>query len=196
MEFTARLRVTVRQVLDMPDGLDAFAKSALRLIADERNLYAAMRHLYDRGGCDPGPDGVRHGDVPDESTRFAFCRGLRDDVKDRSYAPGMFTPTKRRKTSGGARTIAVRNLRDRVVQRAVFQVLGAALDRAFCDHLVDRLSELEPDEVTPDRVFRRVFGRLREVAPAFSPVDAEYVCGEIVGQVQDLGLERAVYRDD
>ena len=114
------------------EGRKRYAAHALKLIADDRNLYWALEHLHRYGGGAPGPDGMTLQDVVDESSRWAMCRALRDDIKNQRYVPGDIRKKTIPKCSGkGTRTITIQNLEDRVVYRGAKQVLEPILDPMF-----------------------------------------------------------------
>lgn len=144
-DFKWRLASAAKKaVLAGPEGRKRYAKRALKMIADERNMFLAMEHIRTFGGGAPGLNGVTFEDYPDESCRWAQCRDLRDAIMEKkilvdgewqkreSYRPGDVRPKKVPKASGeGWRTISIQNLEDRVVCRGVKQVLEPILDPMF-----------------------------------------------------------------
>jgi RNA-directed DNA polymerase len=114
------------------EGRNIYADFAFKYVADERNLYAAMMHLRECGGWAAGPDGITHSEFPDDPARWAGCRYLRDQIKDQSWKPSGYRIKRIPKASGtGIRKIAIQNLDERVVCRAVKQALDPILDPIF-----------------------------------------------------------------
>jgi retron-type reverse transcriptase len=100
-------------------------------VADERNVRAAIDHIADRGGDTPGPDGVELGTLHDEE-RWQLARLIRRLLSDLNYTPGPTRTIRVPKSSGtGYRSITLFNAVDRVVQRAVVQILQPFLGPSF-----------------------------------------------------------------
>lgn len=100
-------------------------------ISDERNLYAAARHLVQDGGESPGPNGLALGSFTSGEI-WSISRILRDAIRADQYRPGPERTIAIPKASGkGTRHITVQNFEDRIVQRAALQVLQPLLDCHF-----------------------------------------------------------------
>lgn len=67
------------------EGKRRYLDRAMRLIADERNLFFAMHHIRSFGGDSPGPDGMRVSYFTSKSECFDLCRALRKDLKNQVY---------------------------------------------------------------------------------------------------------------
>jgi group II intron reverse transcriptase/maturase len=94
------------------------------------NLRAAWERVADNRGA-PGVDAV-------SLRRFArdweaHLVELRESVLGNTYKPQRLRHLRFPKPSGGWRTISICTVRDRVLQRAVLNVLEAALDQEFLD---------------------------------------------------------------
>jgi retron-type reverse transcriptase len=100
-------------------------------VSDERVLWAAWTYLKQNGGHAAGPDGMRYCDFIDRQA-WAECRDLRDEIRAGTYRPGDERVQLIPKASGnGTRPLVIQNLRDRVVQRAVVEVVQPFLDPLF-----------------------------------------------------------------
>ena len=112
-------------------GLRAIAPDMVALISDERTLHAAWDHLARHGGDAPGPDGCTY-TMFSPSEVWGICRGLRDDIRAGQYRPGGDRLVRIPKGPGrGYRTLALRSIFDRVVERAAVEVLQPLLDPLF-----------------------------------------------------------------
>jgi len=132
-EFEAKLERAARLANRLGvTGRKKYLDHAMRLIADERNLFNAMTHIGLNGGDAPGPDGMRISQFSSRSQRFEMCRALRKDLNRQVFRPGGTKLYKKPKPSGkGFRSIMIPNLEDKVVYRGIKQVLGALLDHVF-----------------------------------------------------------------
>jgi group II intron reverse transcriptase/maturase len=93
-----------------------------------------LRAAWARVASNKGAPGV------DEISIRRFARDwethlveLRDSVRANTYKPQRLRQFRFRKPQGGWRTISICTVRDRVLQRAVLNVLEAALDKQFLD---------------------------------------------------------------
>ncbi len=132
-DYSVRLHPVAEEAIRTgAEGLEVYANNALKMIADERNLYSALNHMALKGGNAPGPDGMTISELSNESDRWTYCRSLRDALKDQSYKPGEVCHTVIPKSSGdGFRTIAIQNLHGRIVCRGIKQVLEPVIDPIF-----------------------------------------------------------------
>jgi hypothetical protein len=102
----------------------------LEQVADPERMLAAIRDLQARGDRAPGPDGIKPSDLgPRDAARLA--RDLAPLLKGGEYhpAPGRHVPIP--KASGGIRVLVIRNYADRVVSRALLDLLQPHLDGLF-----------------------------------------------------------------
>ncbi len=93
-----------------------------------------LRAAWERVASNKGAPGV------DEISIRRFARNwethlveLRESVRANTYKPHRLRQFQIRKPQGGWRTISICTVRDRVLQRAVLNVLEAALDQQFLD---------------------------------------------------------------
>ena len=113
--------------------LDALRAQLPEIITQPENLYVALMHLAKYGGDAPGPDGVRAGELARRDA-WEMLHQYSEVLRDGTYAPAKPTIIKRRKRSGGERSIEVANLGDRTVSRGAAQVLAPWLERSFHPH--------------------------------------------------------------
>jgi len=112
-------------------GLRKIAPELLRLISDDRTLHAAWKHLQENGSHVPGSDGVRYGDFP-PSTVWKYLRDIRDEIRAGDFALQDEQVVRIPKGPGrGFRELVVQSIFDRVVQRAVVEILQPLLDPLF-----------------------------------------------------------------
>jgi hypothetical protein len=99
------------------------------MVSDERNLEIALDDLKRHGGTAPGPDGELLVDI-DRVEGWTLARGLRDRLREGTYARGPLRPcpVPKRPGSSEKRTIWVGNLDDRVVALGAAQILVPLLD--------------------------------------------------------------------
>ena len=116
-----------------PEGIRAVLPELVGMIADQRNLYAALAHIRREGGRAPGPDGLRIDDLTGNDA-WALIRNLRDAILAGTYRHGPVENRKIPKPAGrGYREITLKNLRDRIVARAIAQPLAPLLNASFHD---------------------------------------------------------------
>ncbi len=101
-----------------------------RRVTDDRNLICAYEHIARTSGGVAGPDRCTISGM--EAEKYAFARFLRDELRAKRYSPSDPKVIRVRKRSGrGYRKIQIHNICDRIVQRAVVQVLQPLLDPQF-----------------------------------------------------------------
>ncbi|MBI1349296.1 Retron-type reverse transcriptase [bacterium] len=103
-------------------------------IADTRNLWCAVSFLARKGRKAPGPNGEwLHELYRDDPDRLRnSVRELSRAILSRTYRPGPALLIHVPKASGrGTRPIEVANWQDRVVQRAIVQIIQPLLDPQF-----------------------------------------------------------------
>lgn len=103
----------------------------LQRIADTRNLRLAWDYLAVHGGQAPGPNGLRYDDLEGGEV-WDLVRALGIAIRTGGYRPGPHKERQIAKTSGrGYRTLKLQNIEDRVVQRAIVQIIQPVLDPGF-----------------------------------------------------------------
>lgn len=103
-------------------------------VFDTRLLWIAWQKLANFGGQAPGPNGRRYSDFNNQEV-WHCLEAIHDGLKSGTYRPG---PVKwrsilkeRNNPDRGNRRIAILNIEDRVVQRAIVEVLQPLLDPLF-----------------------------------------------------------------
>lgn len=131
-DFMNRYRAWARQAAARNlAGLRDAAPALMRVISDERTLFTALRHLVAEGSHSPGPDGLRYEDIASVG-EWSWCRTLRDEIRAGEYAPGEEQVRRIPKGPGrGFRELSILNVEDRIVHRAVVEVLLPLLDPLF-----------------------------------------------------------------
>jgi len=108
-----------------------FAKCLYRRAADSRNLRCAIDYLALEGGAAPGPNGLKFEDL-DHQRRWELANVLGKALSTRTYRPGPDREVEIPKSSGkGTRTLRLQDIEDRVVQRAIVQVIQPFIDPGF-----------------------------------------------------------------
>jgi retron-type reverse transcriptase len=112
-------------------GLRAVAPYLLAYISDEKTLFTALKHMEAEGSHAPGPDGVRDENIT-AGGGWAWCRAIRDTIREGYFAPGRERAQQIPKGPGrGFRELVIQSVEDRVVQRAVVEILQPLLDPLF-----------------------------------------------------------------
>jgi hypothetical protein len=100
-----------------------FATCLFRRAVDSRSLRRALAYLAAEGGSAPGPNGLTLDEL-DHLERWELARALAESIRTGRYRPGPHREVQISKGLGrGKRTIKVRNVEDRVVERAIVQVV-------------------------------------------------------------------------
>jgi RNA-directed DNA polymerase len=108
-----------------------FARCLFRRAADPRNLRCALDHLALEGGSAPGPDGLTLDEL-DGAERWELVRALGGMIRSGQYRPGPHREVRIPKGPGrGTRILRIRNVEDRVVERAIVQVIQPFFDPTF-----------------------------------------------------------------
>jgi RNA-directed DNA polymerase len=106
-----------------------FVAKLLPRAADSRNLRTAWGYLAAEGGQAPGPDGLRFDELEDHEV-WRLVRSISKAILDDTYRPGPDRKVPIPKAGGaGTRVLSIPSVIDRMVQRAVVQVLQPYLDR-------------------------------------------------------------------
>jgi len=104
-----------------------FLASAYDLFADPRTLYAAAERVARDGGPARGADGVGPADL-DRHANKTLVAELRTALTTGGYRPGPTRTCQIPKPTGGTRPLTILPVADRVVQRAVVDVLTPFVD--------------------------------------------------------------------
>jgi hypothetical protein len=89
--------------------------------------------LAAHGGQAPGPNGLTYQDL-DEAAIWQLCQHLARVIKSGTYKPSRDRKVKIPKRDGvHFRTLRLQNIEDRVVQRAIVQIVQPLLDPRFSD---------------------------------------------------------------
>jgi retron-type reverse transcriptase len=134
-DFMAKHRRQMKKVLKKGKAaLDAIAPFLFSRVSDERALRVAWDHLQEHGGRAPGRNGLRFEDH-DENAKWLVCRALRDVIRSGEYEPNEDRVVWVSKGPGrGERPICVQDIDDRVIQRAVVEIIQPLLDSRFDPH--------------------------------------------------------------
>jgi group II intron reverse transcriptase/maturase len=112
----------------------SFITKLFQRTADTRNLRLAWDWLASTGGQAPGADGLRFDDL-DEPEVWSFLRTLSRSIRQQTYWTSQDRKKKIPKTSGkGFRMLAIPSIVDRLVQRAIVQIIQPYLDFFFDDN--------------------------------------------------------------
>ncbi len=174
-------------------------------LLERRNLDAAWERVSSTDGAEtPGPDGVRCGDLKQRLP--AWLAALADDLFRGRYQPQpprWFSVPKPGKP-GKERRIGILNVRDRVVQAAVKQLLEPIFDPLFlpCSYgfrpghsvaaaLADAVRRLDghADDATPF-----VYAVHLDVADCFDSIDHTLLLAELRRTLADDDLLRMLER--
>lgn len=131
-DFVARHQVAAFEAAERgQDSLQEFATALFPRVYDTRTLRAAVGHLDRYGGDAPGPDGLVLRDLS-QPERLELVRALSRQIRSGSYRHGPVRAVRIPKSSGrGRRELAIENLADRIVARAVVEILQPLLAPSF-----------------------------------------------------------------
>jgi len=122
-----------------PKAVKEIGPYLFKWACDTRMLRGAWDTLAERGGPAPGPNG-RHYEDLDDNEAWSLLSAIHDAVRDGKYAPGpvrkVKIPKDRNDASRGTRTLTLLNIEDRVVQRAVVDILQPLLDPLFGENIL------------------------------------------------------------
>ena len=125
------LRDVGRSLESGPDAVRKLEQKLLYRVADTRNLRRAWDYLALYGGPAAGPNEIRFEDV-DECDVWDIMRAIRRSLLDGTYTVGPYVRRKNPKTSGiGYRILKLFNFEDRVVSRAIHQIVCPLVDTRF-----------------------------------------------------------------
>jgi hypothetical protein len=112
-------------------GLRKIAPSLLEVISDERTLYTALKYMQEYGSHAPGPDGLTY-ELIASIGDWKWCRAIRDTIREGYFTLGEERLQKIPKGSGrGFRELVIQSVEDRVVSRAVVEILQPLLNPLF-----------------------------------------------------------------
>jgi retron-type reverse transcriptase len=107
------------------------AGKLFRRVADSRNLRCAIDYLASEGGSAPGRNGLMLDEL-DNGERWELARVLSGVIRSGRYRPGPHRTARIPKGPGrGLRTLRISNVEDRVVERAIIQLVQPFLDPTF-----------------------------------------------------------------
>lgn len=112
------------------EGAEEHTPKLMEYIADERNIRIAADHVLDKGGA-PGPDGRDYAELAN-SEMWEMARTLKKCLLSGEYQHGRTRRVRIEKGKGrGYRTIDIANHVDRIVSRAVLQIVQPLIDPQF-----------------------------------------------------------------
>ncbi len=129
------LRRHERESADAARATGARANRVRRLSVPQGGRFSQSQ-VCDRlsgaeGGSSPGPNGLTLDEL-DGSERWGLARALGEIIRTGRYRPGPHREVRIPKGPGrGLRTLRIRNVEDRVVERAIVQVVQPFLDPTF-----------------------------------------------------------------
>lgn len=107
-------------------------------VLDFRNLIAAFEHVLRHGGQTPGRDGLRADDLV-RGEVISLVKAIQKAIRRGRMRCGLPRAVKIRKSGGaGMRTIQIYGLVDRVLGRALVQILAPFSEPLFCDRTFAR----------------------------------------------------------
>ena len=132
--FLSRHESEVARALSQ--GSEAMAEITPQLrqrIADPRNIRLAMGRVIQNGGVS-GPDGLNCSRLASHE-QWELCRAIKSCLQQGSYQHGPTRRVRIPKHSGtGHRELQIENHIDRIVARAVLQIIQPLIDPRFHDH--------------------------------------------------------------
>jgi len=108
---------------------DHFCRQLLHRAIDSRNLLLAYEHILREGGPARGTDGIGPRDL-EQRDATQLVREIRRAVLAGDYRPGP-VETFQKKKKIGTRPISILTIADRVLERAIVQVLQPFIDPLF-----------------------------------------------------------------
>ncbi|MCD0460681.1 RNase H family protein [Roseiconus lacunae] len=131
-DFLRRHGMDAAAAIREGEVLDEFYQSLLERAGDFRNVLLAIEHCARRGKA-AGPNGLRLSDL-DRYARHDLARVLGELITSGEYQPGE-TWTKRisKGVGRGFREITIQDANDRVVERAVLQVIRLLTETQYFD---------------------------------------------------------------
>jgi hypothetical protein len=171
-DFTTRAKLAViNAVREGKQAIESIGPLLPKWISDARLLREAWDILAAKGDTAPGPNGRRYDDLDDMEV-WSLLRSIGRAIRNDTYGLGeeriVNVPKDRADPSRGTRPISLINIEDRVVQRAVVEVLQRLVDPLFGPNILG---------------YRPGHGRLHALALAEQTAIAE---GRFVLVVEDI----------
>ena len=142
-----------------PAEVKKIAPMLLGWIADTRNLRQAFDYLAKEGGRASGPNGLRYADLCGKEV-WSLLRALSRQILEGCYEHGPVRRVDIPKSSGqGTRTLALADIEDRIVARAVSQLLDPLLSPRFDRHSFCRSEHSHGEALAVADCLFRVEGR-------------------------------------
>lgn len=134
-EFYQRMQAQLRKTgQERRCARSAIGPYLRQWVYDTRLLWIAWQKLANFGGQAPGPNGRRYSDLNDQEV-WHHLQAIHDGLNSGTYQPGPVKwesiPKDPNDPDRGNRRIALLNIEDRVVQRAIVEVLQPLLDPLF-----------------------------------------------------------------
>lgn len=162
-EFLRHVQESLRHAMKEGKPSSNLKQQLLLWATDAKMLRDAWEQLSRRGGHAPGPDNRRYTDYDDQEV-WSLLTTVSKALRDGSFRRGKVRPKSVLKDilnpERGTRTISLLSIVDRVVQRAIYNVLEPLVDPL--------LGKKELEVGNGERVFgfRRSRGRLHALAVA------------------------------
>lgn len=113
------------------EGIDRIARSLFLRASHHEVLRCARDHLAEWGGQCPGPDGESYSDS-DDAQIWEWCHETSKKIRVSKFKPGPERIQVTSKGPGrGMRALAIQNICDRVVHRALLEIIQPVLEPLF-----------------------------------------------------------------
>jgi group II intron reverse transcriptase/maturase len=131
-----------------------------------------------------------------EARLFANLKALQDDLRKHQYQPQPVKRISVPKADGTRRPLGILTVRDRIVQRAVLEVIGPVFDRSFeeCSHAFRRGRSVHTALAQVARLIQQQHGWLvdLDIASFFERIDTSRLFKFIKHQLTDGELRRLI----
>jgi retron-type reverse transcriptase len=176
-----------------------FVAKLLTRTADSRNLRLAWDHLASGEGQAPGLDGLRFNDL-DHHEVWDLARALHEAILDGTYRTTPDLQKRIPKSSGkGFRMLSIPSVVDRVVQRAVVQIIQPYLNPTFDERSLGYRPGIDVNAavaMAEDLIVRE--GRwvllAEDLKDAFNHVPQRRLLGTLGTHLRDDGMMRLLER--
>jgi len=169
----------------------------LSRVADPRTLRIAAEHIANDGGSASGGDGVRPHDL-DHRDWTALIGVLSRLIATGGYTPGPERRSPIPKASGGFRVLSIPTVADRVVQRAILEIVNPMIDPTFSATTLGGRTERSTWDalIEADRFFRsaNTFFVVADVRKAFDVVPHCELVTILVSRLGNTSLVDLVLR--
>ncbi|WZP00365.1 reverse transcriptase domain-containing protein [Isosphaeraceae bacterium EP7] len=192
-DFYAMRRARRRARSGLADG----GSPSLAQVGDHEFLIAIYDELRAKGGQAPGPDGVTYQDLGRRETA-AVLRDLAATIRDGTYKPG---PSRRvaipKAGSSKTRTLTIRGVADRVISKALLEVLSPVFEPSLDDrshgfrpgrNTWTLLATLEADMAARSRYVLAI----DDVEAAFDNVSIPCLLEDLTDPIEDRRLHALV----